>query len=135
MPPLFDGPIEVEPGVRGTAVRAVPQTLAIFDHHFPRFPVLPGVLLLDDAATVAGLVLGGGWRLAGAAGVRYRHYVRPGDRAVITAEVVSVDGADAVCRAHVSVEGRAVTTIRNLRLTRAATTLPALAGSTAEENR
>jgi 3-hydroxyacyl-[acyl-carrier-protein] dehydratase len=140
MPPLFDGPLEIEAGVRATAVRAVPQTLAIFDTHFPRFPVLPGVLLLDDAAAVAALALGdedggGAWILAGAARVRYRHFVRPGDRAVITAEVVAVDGGTATCRARVQVDGRTVTTIRTLRLTRAATEPPVTAGATTEEAR
>ena len=38
----------------GTAVRNIPGTLAVFNTHFPRFPVVPGVLILRDLVKVAG---------------------------------------------------------------------------------
>ena len=41
----LDRIVSVEPGKSAEAIRNVPNTLAIFDSHFPRFPVLPGVLM------------------------------------------------------------------------------------------
>ena len=39
------------------AIRNVPNTLAIFDSHFPRFPVLPGVLILGSLGTLCAELL------------------------------------------------------------------------------
>ena len=39
------------------AIRNVPNTLAIFDSHFPRFPVLPGVLILGSLGCARGELL------------------------------------------------------------------------------
>ncbi|MEJ3743463.1 hypothetical protein WEI85_09265 [Actinomycetes bacterium KLBMP 9797] len=46
----------VESGRSGAAVRHVPSTWPLLATHFPRFPVLPGVLLLADLAALAALV-------------------------------------------------------------------------------
>ena len=66
----LDRVVGVEPGQSGTAIRNVPNTLAIFDTHFPRFHVLPGVLILGSLGELARLVVEGDsdrtWRLAGA---------------------------------------------------------------------
>lgn len=122
MTPL-DRVVTVEAGRRAVAVRHVPQTLEVFATHFPRFPVLPGVLILDDAAAVARLALAepaspARWRLAAARRVRYRHFVEPGDAMEIDVQVVDRDARTAACRATVRVDGRPVTTVGELRLER-----------------
>ena len=69
------------------AIRNVPNTLAIFDSHFPRFPVLPGVLILGSlgrSRRAAAAPDGQAWRLAGAERVGFRHFVQPGDQLVFT---------------------------------------------------
>jgi 3-hydroxyacyl-[acyl-carrier-protein] dehydratase len=120
----------LEPGREAVGVRNVPATLALFDSHFPRFPVLPGVLLLQSMAQTAALALGDarGWLLDGAEVVRFRHAVRPGDRAVVTARVLDAGAEGASCSAVVHVEGRAVATARRLRLIRAHTHLDEATG-------
>lgn len=105
---------------RGVALRNVTSTLQVLDHHFPRFPVMPGVLILGSMGELAGLVLeeatGRRWRLAGARQVRYRHFVQPGDQMEISVEVKELAEEAAVCKADVKVDGRAVTTARALRM-------------------
>jgi 3-hydroxyacyl-[acyl-carrier-protein] dehydratase len=116
----LDRIVEVEPGVRAVALRNVPNTLAIFDSHFPRFPVLPGVLILGSMGQLAALLLGesggGTWRLAGAKQVRYRHFVQPGDTMELTVELSSQNESSAVLKATAKVDGKAVTTARELRM-------------------
>ena len=50
------------------AIRNVPNTLAILDSHFPRFPVMPGVLILGSLGTLCAELLeqetGRRWRLS-----------------------------------------------------------------------
>ena len=41
----LDRILEIDPEKGAKALRNVPNTLSIFDSHFPRFNVLPGVLI------------------------------------------------------------------------------------------
>ncbi len=121
----------VEPGRRATALRNVPHTLAIFDSHFPRRPVLPGVLVLGSMAELARVVLakqgeapsaagGSAWRLARADRIRYRHFIEPGDQMEIEVEVKDLDEKQATVKANVRVGGKLVTSAGTLVLTRTA---------------
>jgi 3-hydroxyacyl-[acyl-carrier-protein] dehydratase len=118
----LDRIVSVEPGQRATALRNVPNTLAIFDTHFPRFPVLPGVLILGSLGTLAGELLAAEtadrWQLAGADRVGFRHFVRPGDQLELTVELKERSDAEAVLSGEASVDGRVVTRARRLRMTR-----------------
>jgi 3-hydroxyacyl-[acyl-carrier-protein] dehydratase len=120
----LDRVCEIEAGTRARAIRNVPNTLAILDTHFPRKPVLPGVLILGSMGQLAALLLrettGRPWRLVGATRVRYRHFVQPGDTMELVVELKDHDGDHAVCSATASVDGRAVTTASKLRLAPAA---------------
>jgi len=106
----------------GRAQRGVPGTLSIFATHFPRFPVLPGVLLVNDLARLAAHVLGrragGSWALSEGGRIRFRSYVRPGDVVDLSVEVLECGEASAVCRATASVNGRTVCTAGLLRMGR-----------------
>jgi 3-hydroxyacyl-[acyl-carrier-protein] dehydratase len=122
MSPL-DQVLHTLPGRCAVAVRNVPQTLDVFTTHFPRFPVLPGVLILDDVVAVAGLALasegtqtGRTWVPARCERLRFRHYVRPGDQMEITVDVLAADLEEAMCRATVRVSGRQVATLQKLVL-------------------
>jgi 3-hydroxyacyl-[acyl-carrier-protein] dehydratase len=116
----LDRILTVEPGESATALRNVPNTLAIFDTHFPRFPVLPGVLILGSLGALASALLEADtdrpWRLAGADRVAFRHFVQPGDQLLLTVKLSSRTDSDAVLSGEVSVDGRVVTRARKLRL-------------------
>ncbi len=105
---------------RAVAYRNITSTLQILDHHFPRFPVMPGVLILGSMGELAAQLLekstGKPWHLVGAQQVRYRHFVQPGDQMVITVELKSVTDDAAVLKADVKVDDRPVTTARALRM-------------------
>jgi 3-hydroxyacyl-[acyl-carrier-protein] dehydratase len=116
----LDRIVSVEPGESATALRNVPNTLAIFDSHFPRFPVLPGVLILGSLGALAAELLeadtGRAWRLAGADRVAFRHFVQPGDQLQLTVKLSARSESEATLSGEVSVEGRVVTRARKLRM-------------------
>lgn len=116
----LDRIVSLEPGKGAKALRNVPNTLAIFDSHFPRFPVLPGVLILGSMGQLAALLLkeqtGREWKLAGAEQIRYRHFVQPGDQMEIVVDLKELSDDTAVFSASVRVDGKPVTTARQLRL-------------------
>jgi len=62
--------VEIETGVRGSAVWRVSGSEGFFRGHFPGNPVVPGVLLGEALAQLAGLVAFSGPSIAGERGAR-----------------------------------------------------------------
>ncbi len=116
----IDRVLAVEPGSSARAVRNVPNTLAIFDTHFPHRPVLPGVLILGSLGALAATLLeaetGEPWRLAGADQVGFRHFVQPGDQMELAVELKERSDDGAVLSGDVRVDGKVVTRARRLRM-------------------
>lgn len=114
----LDRIVSVEPGREAVALRNVPNTLAIFDSHFPRFPVVPGVLILGSLGDLACVLLeqetGRPWRLAGADKVAFRHFVQPGDQMELRVELKQRSDEEAVLAGDVKVDGNLVTRARRL---------------------
>jgi 3-hydroxyacyl-[acyl-carrier-protein] dehydratase len=57
---LIDRIIELEPGVRAVALKQVTINEPFFQGHFPDYPIMPGVLIIEALAqtgAVAGMVL------------------------------------------------------------------------------
>src|SRR5205823_4067436 len=110
----------VEPGASASAIRNVPNTLAIFDSHFPRFHVLPGVLILGSLGALAARLLeeqtGRRWRLSAAGQVGFRHFVQPGDQMELSVTLKSRSDESAELTGEVKVEGKLVTRARRLTL-------------------
>ena len=122
MPPLItlDRIVSIEPGKGAKALRNVPTTLAIFDTHFPRKPVLPGVLIIGSLGELAAALLreqtGRTWALAGLSRVSFRHFVQPGDQMELSVELKDHGADSATLTASVRVEGKLVTSVRQLRM-------------------
>ena len=77
---------ELEPGVRAVGIKNVTQNEPFFQGHFPDYPVMPGVLIIEAMAQVGavGVMAGGEHKeklalFAGIDGVRFRRQVLPGD--------------------------------------------------------
>jgi len=77
-----------------------------FPGHFPGFPVLPGVLMVEAIAQI-GIILvckvreerrGRNTLFAGVENVRFRRQVKPGDRLSLSADIVS--GRSSVYKIH-----------------------------------
>lgn len=120
--PGFDRILEVNPGIRAEALLNVTGTLPFFDTHFPRRPILPGVLLTESLIALAVLAAEDPLlRLRVAEGMRFRRFVTPGDQVRLTVEKLGAenDPAESVWRAAATVDGRLVAAIKNLRLVRA----------------
>jgi 3-hydroxyacyl-[acyl-carrier-protein] dehydratase len=83
---LVDRIDELEPGVRAVGTKNVTQNEPFFQGHFPDYPVMPGVLIIEAMAQVGaiGVMAGGEHKeklalFAGIDGVRFRRQVLPGD--------------------------------------------------------
>jgi len=116
----LDRVTSVEAGKGAEGFRNVPNTLAIFDTHFPRFPVLPGILILGSMGTLAAHFLeqetGRQWRLAGADKVGFRHWAQPGDQMVVRVSLKDVSDDAATLTAEALVDDKVITRVRKLRM-------------------
>ncbi|MGA2065060.1 MAG: 3-hydroxyacyl-ACP dehydratase FabZ family protein [Thermoguttaceae bacterium] len=116
---LVDRIVEFQPGVRLTATKSLTMAEEYLADHFPNFPVMPGVLMLE-AMTQAGawlVRLGEDFAhsmvvLKQATNVKYGQFVEPGQTLSVTAEVLSHGPRETKLKAHGSVEGRTTVSAR-----------------------
>jgi 3-hydroxyacyl-[acyl-carrier-protein] dehydratase len=108
---LVDRVVERVPGQTARAYKNVTINEPFFQGHFPTYPVMPGVLIIEAMAQTAGLALPDdqGGRLGLLTGVdnaRFRRPVVPGDRLDLAADIQKHRGrlVRAVTRAHVDGE-------------------------------
>jgi UDP-3-O-[3-hydroxymyristoyl] N-acetylglucosamine deacetylase/3-hydroxyacyl-[acyl-carrier-protein] dehydratase len=91
-------------GTRVTGVKNVTINEPFFQGHFPRHPIMPGVLQLEAIAQVAGILmailpehLGKPAYFMSAESVKWRKPVLPGDTLVIDVEMLRKRGR--ICKA------------------------------------
>lgn len=83
---LVDRVIELTPGERAVGIKNVSANEPFFQGHFPEFPVMPGVLIVEAMAQVGAVALmsvddnkGKLGLFAGIDNVRFKRQVKPGD--------------------------------------------------------
>jgi len=94
---MVDRVLEVVPGKSIVAVKNVSANEAYFQGHFPGYPVMPGVLIIEALAQAGGVLA---WESVGAeeriwilylVGIeetRFKQTVRPGDQLTMRVELV-----------------------------------------------
>jgi 3-hydroxyacyl-[acyl-carrier-protein] dehydratase len=116
---LIDRIDELEPGVRITAVKALSLAEEYLADHFPGFPVMPGVMMLE-AMTQAGAWLIRASEdfahsmvvLKEARNVKYGQFVEPGQTLTVKAEITKQDDRETTLKARGSVDGRTTVSAR-----------------------
>ncbi|NLW24778.1 MAG: 3-hydroxyacyl-ACP dehydratase FabZ [Clostridia bacterium] len=103
---LVDRIIELEPGKRVVGLKNVTANEEYFNGHFPGYPVMPGVLIIEALAQTGAvgvlsmdeykgkLVL-----FAGIDKVKFRRQVVPGDQLRLEVEVTKLRGRVGKCQA------------------------------------
>ena len=112
---LVDRIEELEPGVRAVGLKNVTQNEPFFQGHFPDYPVMPGVLIIEAMAQVGavGVMAGGAHEdklalFAGIDGVRFRRQVLPGDVLRMEVEIVRLKGSVGRGKGKATVDGERV---------------------------
>ncbi|ASA23091.1 3-hydroxyacyl-ACP dehydratase FabZ [Paenibacillus donghaensis] len=96
---LIDRIIELEPGKRAVGCKNVSINEPFFTGHFPEYPVMPGILLVEALAQVGGVAMfrseDAGSKIGLLAGIdncRFKRQVTPGDQLRLEFEVTRVKG-------------------------------------------
>ncbi|MFD0870456.1 (3R)-hydroxymyristoyl-ACP dehydratase [Chlamydia abortus] len=97
---LVDKILEVEDGVRAVGLKNVTINEPFFEGHFPEYPVMPGVLIVEALAQVGAVAMlkaeenrGKIGFLAGIDNFRFRGQVKPGDTLILELEVTRLKGS------------------------------------------
>lgn len=97
---LVDKVIEQEEGKRIVGIKNVTINEPFFAGHFPEYPVMPGVLILEALAQVGAIAVlskeenkGKIGFLAGVDKCRFKRQVKPGDQLRLEIEIIRMKGA------------------------------------------
>jgi 3-hydroxyacyl-[acyl-carrier-protein] dehydratase len=109
---LIDRITDLQPGISITAVKTLHPSEEYLRDHFPKFPVMPGVMMLETLYQVgAWLVrksedfLHGVVLLQEARHVKFADFVQPGETLVVTCHVVKQDARHTTLKAQGVVGG------------------------------
>lgn len=115
---LIDSIEHLEPGATARGVKVFPPEERFFEDHFPGFPVVPGVLLLEAMAQLAGKLIGytvrlerGDWPfpiLSMMQGVKFRRFVKPDEVVQMEVRLVALRDEMADVRVKARVGRRVV---------------------------
>lgn len=117
---LLDRIVELQPGAYAVGHKCAALSEDYFADHFPGFPVVPGVLMVEAMAQLSGRLIT--YTVLEQSGesvlpvlltiqnARFKHFVRPGDTMVIRAELSALVEGAGRCKASVRVGERVAAT-------------------------
>jgi 3-hydroxyacyl-[acyl-carrier-protein] dehydratase len=97
---LIDRILELEAGVRAVGLKNVSMNEPFFEGHFPGYPVMPGVLIVEALAQVGSVAMlsleANRGKLGFFAGIdefRFRGQVVPGDTLLLEVQITRLKGS------------------------------------------
>ena len=109
---LLDRIVELQPGSRVVAVRRLRPEEEYLKDHFPRFPVMPGVLMLEAMYQASAWLVrqSEGFAhsmvvLKEARNIKYADFVTPGKELVVTAEILKQDDSLTTLKTQGTIDG------------------------------
>jgi 3-hydroxyacyl-[acyl-carrier-protein] dehydratase len=110
---LVDKVIELEPGKRAVGIKNVSANEPFFQGHFPDFPIMPGVLIVEALAQTAGIAVavleenkGKLGVFAGIDSIKFKNQVLPGDVLQLEAEILLTKLGMTKAKVKATVDGK-----------------------------
>src|SRR5437762_5737468 len=117
----LDQVLELEPGVRIKAVKRLSPSEHYLKDHFPRFPVMPGVIMLEAMFQASAWLVrqSEGFAhsvvlLKEARNVKYSDFVTPGQTLEVIAEILKQDESTTTLKVQATVNGNVAVNARLL---------------------
>ena len=110
---LVDRIVELEPGKRAVGIKNVTINEPFFQGHFPQYPIMPGVLIVEALAQTAGIAVaveeenkGKLGVFASIDGMKFKQQVQPGDTLRLEAEILMAKLGVVKAKVKATVEGK-----------------------------
>lgn len=110
---LVDRIEEMEPGTKAVGYKNVTVNEPFFQGHFPEYPVMPGVLLIEALAQVGAVAIlsleenkGKLAFFGGIKNAKFRKQVVPGDVVRLETEIIKCKGPMGIGKAVATVDGK-----------------------------
>jgi 3-hydroxyacyl-[acyl-carrier-protein] dehydratase len=116
---LVDRIVELEPGKKAVGIKNVTANEPFFQGHFPGFPIMPGVLIVEALAQTAGIAASlsepnhdggaGNARIGVFASIdemKFKKQVMPGDTLSLEAEILSSKMGVVKAKVKAAIEGK-----------------------------
>jgi 3-hydroxyacyl-[acyl-carrier-protein] dehydratase len=110
---FVDRVLEVQPGVKITTLKCLSLGEEYLADHFPRFPVMPGVLMLEAMTEASAWLIRftedfahSVVTLKEARNIKFADFVRPGRVLAVTAEILQFDSCEVQLKAQGTLAGR-----------------------------
>ncbi|MEW6250867.1 MAG: UDP-3-O-acyl-N-acetylglucosamine deacetylase [Planctomycetota bacterium] len=112
---LVDRVVEIDGDRRAVGIKNVSINEPFFQGHYPRYPIMPGVLIIEALAQLSGILLSQKLEHTGKVAVllsldqvKFRRPVSPGDQLVLEAEAERVKARTGQTRCRATVGGELV---------------------------
>lgn len=109
---LLDRITELQPGARITAVKKLRPEEDYLKDHFPRFPVMPGVLMLEAMYQASAWLVRQSEGFANSMvilkevrNIKYADFVTPGIELLVTAEILKQDDSTTTLKCQGTIDG------------------------------
>jgi len=119
---MLDRIEQLEETGRAVGCKGVTSTEDYFEHHMPMFPVVPGTMMVETMAQLAGRLAMYVWEkkngspvwaaVSGIEEARFHEFVQPGVLLRAVAELVELKPASALASCEISVSDQLVATAR-----------------------
>lgn len=115
---LVDRILELESGKRAVGIKNVTLSEDFLTHHFPDFPLMPGMLIVESLVQLADWVIreSSDFKSIGIADgferMKFHRMARPGDQLHLEVEIVSTEGEQAQVKGRASCQGKMVAAAR-----------------------
>lgn len=121
---MIDRIEEIVPGERAAGFKGVTLAEDYFEDHFPKFPVVPGVLVIEALAQLSGKLIElsvweerGLWPfpvLSMVRNAKFRRFIRPGESIRLETKLAEVRDESAVTKCRALVDGKPTTDVELL---------------------
>ena len=111
---LIDRILEYRKGESAVGSKDVTMSEDFLEDHFPRFPVMPGVLQVEAISQLTSwlIFVSNDFKVKGVLSelgtIKFKDFIKPGDQMVIEVSFKSVDSEAATYKAQVKVKMRAI---------------------------
>ncbi len=110
---FVDRVLELQPGVKITTLKCLSLAEEYLADHFPRFPVMPGVLMLQAMTDAGAMLIGASNDFANsivtlkeARNIRFADFVQPGRVLTVSAEILKVEPGEVQLKTQGTMDGR-----------------------------